>query len=450
MMRLRVARRVGLPAGRLLAPLFVTAFLAVSAHSETTTFTYDVHGRLKNVVIPNGADDSVITYSYDAASNRISTVTQTGDTDKPNKPTGLDATVVSWYRIDLSWTASTDVGSSGISHYNVYRGASLVGSPSSVTFQDEPLAGNTPYTYRVSAVDNAQNESDKSDPVSRTTLPEPDEIPPTSPSALVAAVVSDNWINLAWTGSTDSGGSLLSGYEIFRNDALIGTSPVASYPDNTVAHSTSYNFKVRAYDGAGNRSGFSNVVTIATPDRIAPSVPSGLSATVLTSTSIQLDWADSTDTGGAGLLGYNVYRNGSYLASSSWSGYNDATVTGGQTYTYRVSSYDASSPPNESAQSAQVEATTQPDWTSITSDNGSLLPAENSWYAHTTPCDTSTAFIYCTHVYKKKYGNQAVVWNITFDPFAPPFCPGYGWGASGYRQDSWTCRVEANSSAYHQ
>src|SRR2546422_5091191 len=44
-------------------------------------------------------------------------------------------------------------------------------------------------------------------------------------------------------------------------------------------------------------------------DQTAPTAPSGLSSSNLTSTSVQLTWSGSTDPpGGSGLAGYKIYR----------------------------------------------------------------------------------------------------------------------------------------------
>ncbi len=73
---------------------------------------------------------------------------------------------------------------------------------------------------------------------------------------------------------------------------------------------------VRARDVAGNLSGNSNTVTRTgtTPDTTPPTVPGTLSYLV-SGTTITLNWGASTDTGGSGLAGYNVYRDGNLIAT---------------------------------------------------------------------------------------------------------------------------------------
>jgi len=74
-------------------------------------------------------------------------------------------------------------------------------------------------------------------------------------------------INLAWSGSTDTGGSGLAGYEVFRAPTAVGpfvllaTTTSTAYADSGIARGRSYSYYVRAYDAAGNRSANSAIAT---------------------------------------------------------------------------------------------------------------------------------------------------------------------------------------------
>jgi fibronectin type 3 domain-containing protein len=429
---------------------------AGSAQPGTMTYEYDVHGRLIKQV---SADQININYGFDNANNLSSAITFLIDLLAPTVPTNLVASVISYQQINLSWGASTEIGSAGFANYRVFRNGAFVASPVANSLADVGLAGSTVYTYRVSAIDNASNESAQSSPSSATTLPTPDLIPPTVPTGLAGAAVSATWVNLSWSGSTDTGGSGLAGYEIFRNGTLIGTSPSASYADHGTASNTAYGYKVRAYDGAGNRSGDSNTISVTTPDQIAPGVPSLVSLTADTGNQVTVRWSTTLDNaGGAGVQGYKLYRNGAYLTTYLNSStnplyvqsYADTTVAANTTYTYTVSAIDAASPPNESAQSSSLQVTTAAAWTPITDDSGNVLATETTWYQMDYTCDSSTGFPVCTFFFRKKYGNLALVWQWSYDYFNPN-CPHYSnQGAAGYRQAYPTCRIEANSAAYHQ
>jgi hypothetical protein len=91
------------------------------------------------------------------------------DATAPATPTGLTLTVVSSSQVDVSWTAST---SADVAKYNIYRNgaatpaATVAASP----YHDTGLTPGT-YSYQVSAVDAAGNESAKTAAKSVSTQP---------------------------------------------------------------------------------------------------------------------------------------------------------------------------------------------------------------------------------------------------------------------------------------
>ncbi|MDP1638538.1 MAG: matrixin family metalloprotease [Candidatus Nitrotoga sp.] len=91
------------------------------------------------------------------------------DTTSPTVPAGLSATPVSSTQINLSWTASTD--NVGVTGYKVYRGGTLVGNPTTTSFNDMGLTASTSYSYTLAACDAANNCSAQSNPVSAMTMP---------------------------------------------------------------------------------------------------------------------------------------------------------------------------------------------------------------------------------------------------------------------------------------
>jgi len=88
-----------------------------------------------------------------------------------------------------------------------------------------------------------------------------------------------------------------------------------------------------------------------------PTVPTGLAATAVSTSQINLTWNASTDAGGPGLKDYGVYRIGTgllgYVAGTSFS---DTGLTASTTYMYRVTARDLAL--LESVQSGAVSATT--------------------------------------------------------------------------------------------
>src|SRR4029079_13555048 len=88
----------------------------------------------------------------------------------------------------------------------------------------------------------------------------------------------------------------------------IATSTTAALSDAGLARATSYSYRVRAADAAGNVGPYSNVATAATAtgDINAPTAPSNLVATVLASGQINLTWTAATDD--TGVTGYLLER----------------------------------------------------------------------------------------------------------------------------------------------
>ncbi|WP_239187389.1 fibronectin type III domain-containing protein, partial [Candidatus Nitrotoga sp. HW29] len=91
------------------------------------------------------------------------------DTNSPTVPAGLSATAASSTQINLSWTASTDTV--GVTGYKVYRGGTLVGNPTTTSYNDTGLIASTSYSYTVAACDAANNCSAQSNPIPATTMP---------------------------------------------------------------------------------------------------------------------------------------------------------------------------------------------------------------------------------------------------------------------------------------
>ncbi len=104
---------------------------------------------------------------------------------------------------------------------------------------------------------------------SSTMTPPPDTTPPSAPASLMAAATSTTQIQLSWTASTDNVGVM--GYKVERcsgagcsNFAQIATLAGTTFGDSGLTASTSYSYRVRATDAAGNNSGYSNTATTST------------------------------------------------------------------------------------------------------------------------------------------------------------------------------------------
>ena len=93
-------------------------------------------------------------------------------------------------------------------------------------------------------------------------------------TALMVTETSSSQVTLRWNASTDTGGPGLSGYQVFRNGVLVGTTTATEFTDTTVAPSTSYCYTVIAYDVGGNDALTSAEACITTPST-PPGNPTG-------------------------------------------------------------------------------------------------------------------------------------------------------------------------------
>jgi hypothetical protein len=118
---------------------------------------------------------------------------------------------------------------------------------------------------------------------------------------------------------------------------------------------TTYTLTATNSQGSSNANITVTVTAAAASDTTAPSVPSSLSATVISSSQINLSWTASTDN--TAVTGYSIYRGGTKIATASTNSYSDSGLSASTAYSYTVSAYDAAG--NTSAQSSSVSATTQ-------------------------------------------------------------------------------------------
>jgi chitodextrinase len=184
-------------------------------------------------------------------------------------------------------------------------------------------------------------------------LPSSDYFPPAAPTGTTGEAARDPLrVTVTWNAAADNVGA--TSYRVYRNGAQIATTSATSWVDSAVADATTYAYTVRALDAAGNMGDASAAATVVTPDLTAPSVPTNLTATPVSTARIDLTWTPSTDK--VGVAGYHVYRDGVYIASTPAASYVDTTVRAATTYSYAVSAYDAAG--NVSAATALVPVTT--------------------------------------------------------------------------------------------
>lgn len=272
----------------------------------------------------------------------------TGMAAIPKAPTTLAAVAVSPTQITLTWLdVSTDeTGFELEQSIDGTKFAKITDLPANmVTYRNTLLKPYTKYWYRIRSK-NASGVSAYSNLASATTLPVV-TIPP-APSALVAAPVSAAQINLTWTdNATDE-----TGFELeVSADALTFTKiadlgpNVKSYQHTGLNPATRYWYRVLAKNSAG-KSAYSNVVN-ATTLQVAPNAPGNLTATPVSTSQIDLKWTDNA----SNETGFQVERslNGTAFTkitdlAANTKAYQNAGLTAGTTYYYRVRAVNAAGP----------------------------------------------------------------------------------------------------------
>src|SRR5947207_2151516 len=277
------------------------------------------------------------------------------DTVAPSTPAGLTASAASSSRINLSWLAATD--NVGVIRYSVYRDGVQIASVPGTSYSNTGLSAGTTYSYTVAASDAARNASAQSSAVSATTKAPLDTQAPSIPTNLAASAITPTTLTLSWNAATDN--VAVAGYRVYLNGTLLLSPSSTSAQIIELTPNFTRSFTVAAFDAAGNASAPSAPLSVTTPplaDTTAPTTPSGVAASALTSSSLTLSWSPATDN--VGVTGYRVYRNGTLAASPSGTSASITGLSAATTYSFTVSAVDAAG--NASALSAPLSATTLP------------------------------------------------------------------------------------------
>jgi hypothetical protein len=238
------------------------------------------------------------------------------------------------------------------------------------TYTDQtPIAGQG-FSYRViafnAAGDSASNVITVSAPL------------PADPTNLVATAASATQVNLTWTdnASNETGFTIerCTGANCTNFAPIDGVGAgITAYSDSTVAGSTTYSYRVVAFNGVGN-SGPSNVATVTTPAPpvVGPATPTNLTATQLFNpTRVQISWQDNSNNENL----FQVWRstnggaftqigtvNRSFTQRNSTGGTvtvtNTTNLTNGSTYAYYVIAVNTVPNPDQPSAQSNIASVT--------------------------------------------------------------------------------------------
>ena len=296
----------------------------------STTYTYQVRAT-------NATGDSA--YSDTASATTLPS--------KPTTPSNLQVSTVSQTALRLNWsdTSNNETGFKVERSPNGTNGWRQIGTAGqdATSYLDQGLLSETTYFYRVSST-NAGGDSNPSNVASGTTLPNL----PASPSSLTVTVPAapdgSTKLVLNWT----DGSSNESGFKIERstdnfaapaNTTLVTTTAAnaTTYTDSGLTPDTIYFYRVRATNAGGdsaNTSSASARTLVA-----APSAPTGLTVTPQSSSSLKVDWVDTS----SNETGFKLERstNGTVFTQIATTGvgvatYTDTGLNASTRYYYRV------------------------------------------------------------------------------------------------------------------
>jgi len=302
-------------------------------------------------------------YSYNANgdSSKVSASTSTPSVPVPAGPTALIVTAVDSYTINLEWTDNSD----NETYFQIQRSSTGIDGSfapidtvpaNNTTYQDTGLTAKSYNYYRVYAFNDSGNSTTYASGWAQT----PDTIP-NAPTGLAASTTSSSAITLTWA---DNSGNE-TGFKIERSPNGVDTwtgiyttsSSAIMYSNSGLTYNTTYYYRIRSYNTAGN-SNYTTVV-YATTNQAAPSAPTGAGLTVLSDTSIRINWTGPSDNEDG--FKVQISTNGTTYTLKTTTAANavvftDTGLTQITTYYYRVYAYNSV---GDSAFSDVVSDTTQ-------------------------------------------------------------------------------------------
>ena len=243
----------------------------------------------------------------------------------------------------------------------------------------------------------------------------PDTEAPTAPTNLVSSNITDTSVDLNWDPATDN--VAVTEYEVYQDGGLIATVSTTNYRAESLTPLTNYDFYVIAKDAAGNSSTQSNTENITTlaPDTEAPTTPLNLSASNITSSTVDLAWEASTDN--YSVVTYDIYQNGSFITNVSGITHQVTGLAPNTIYSFKVRAKDPAN--NESDDSNEIAIQTLPVSTICGSTSSNVNDEYISRVQLNTIDNSSGAQFYSDFTNISTFLRKGTAYTITITPTWP-------------------------------
>ena len=181
-----------------------------------------------------------------------------------------------------------------------------------------------------------------------------------TPPTITSTPVTTGTVGVAYSYQATPTGTAPITWSLVSGPTGMTINPSSGLVSWTPAAVGSYPVQIRATNTAGSNDQ-NYTIAVAAPDTVAPSVPTNLTATVISKSQVNLSWTGSTDN--VGVAGYNIERcsgtgctNFALIATVTGTSYSNTGLTALTTYRYQVKAFDAV--PNTSGPSNIATATT--------------------------------------------------------------------------------------------
>lgn len=224
---------------------------------------------------------------------------------------------------------------------------------------------------------------------------------PDQPLGFTATDVSPTSISLNWSPPQNNGGTPITGYKIDYRivpsttyTSLATLNNVTTFTHTNLITGKTYIYRVSAINsnGTGNPSpeAFTTPTSNSTPpENIVPNPPQSLTASVYSSTQINLSWSAPISNRGPPVTGYKIdyqldggnFTNLISNSGSSFTAYSHTGIQVGHTYTYRIFAMNSVGTSNSSntATATAVQISTAPGSPVLSGNPSSATSVSLSW-----------------------------------------------------------------------